>query len=448
MNRICFLLCLFGSVVYAQKYNNEQVEEIISSIDQVKIPSFTINISDLGAIGDGKTDVKPFIDKALSLCVANGGGKIIVPKGNFLSKGPIHYENNIELHLSEGSRLVFSQVPEDFLPVVATSWEGTFIYNYSPMIYAISKTNIALTGTGVIEGQGDGIWNDWKALEGKDKQQSRRMNHRQTPINERVFGAGTFLRPQLIQFFDCSNILVQGVRIENSPFWCLHMLRSSNITIRGISFDAQNKNNDGIDLEYANNVLIENVVFNNSDDNIAIKAGRDVDGRSNPQTPSQNIVVRNCKFKGLHAIVIGSEMSAGVKNVFVEDSQAYGFLKRGIYIKTNSDRGGYVKNIYFKNLSFLNVVDAIYMTANYHGEGSGQHASKISDIYLNNISFIEAEDYGVALEGYQSEKLKDIYLSNISIKEAKNPISLLNTKNVVLEEVVIGNLAGVPSSVE
>jgi hypothetical protein len=88
------------------------------------------------------------------------------------------------------------------------------------------------------------------------------------------------------------------------------------------------------------------------------------------------------------------------------------------------------------------------MTANYHGEGSGQHASKISDIYLNNISFNEAEDYGVALEGYQSEKLKDIYLSNISIKKSKNPISLLNTKNVVLEEVVIGNLAGVPSSVE
>jgi polygalacturonase len=316
------------------------------------------------------------------------------------------------------------------------------------MIYAKGKTNIALTGMGVIDGQGDGIWNDWKALEGKDKQQSRRMNHRQTPINERVFGMCSFLRPQLIQFFDCSNILVQGVRIENSPFWCLHMLRSSNITIRGISFDAQNRNNDGIDLEYANNVLIENVVFNNSDDNIAIKAGRDVDGRSNAHTPSQNIVVRNCKFKGLHAIVIGSEMSAGVKNVFVEDSQAYGFLKRGIYIKTNSDRGGYIKNIYFNNLSFQNVLDAIYITANYHGEGSGQHASKISDIYFDSISFNEAEDYGIALEGYQSEKVKDIYLSNISIKKAKNPISLLNTKNIILEEVVIGNLAGVPSSIE
>ena len=151
---------------------------------------------------------------------------------------------------------MFSQVPDDFLPLVATSWEGTFIYNYSPMIYAKGKTNIALTGMGVIDGQGDGIWNNWKALEGKDKQQSRRMNHRQTPFNERVFGVGTFLRPQLIQFFDCSNILVEGVRIENSPFWCLHMLRSSNITIRGISFDAQNKNNDGIDLEYANNCLL------------------------------------------------------------------------------------------------------------------------------------------------------------------------------------------------
>ena len=168
------------------------------------------------------------------------------------------------------------------------------------------------------------------------------MNHNNTPIDQRIFGEGHYLRPQLIQLYDCKNILIEGVKIEDSPFWCLHLLRCENITVRNIKYEAYNKNNDGIDPEYSKNILIEDITFNNSDDNIAIKSGRDDEGRAS-EFHSENIVVRNCHFKGLHAIVIGSEMSAGVENVFVENCDFSGKLKRGIYLKSNPDRGGYIK---------------------------------------------------------------------------------------------------------
>lgn len=322
------------------------------------------------------------------------------------------------------------------------------IYNYSPLIYAYNCKDIAISGEGTIDGEGSKIWNSFKAKEGPDKMLTREMNHSNLPMKDRKFGDGHFLRPQLIQFFNCKNILVENIKIEDSPFWCLHLLKSQSITVRGLKYKAFNSNNDGIDPEYAKDVLIENIAFDNADDNIAIKAGRDEEGRSNSLTPSENIVVRNCEFKGLHAVVIGSEMSAGVKNIYVENSKFSGYLKRGIFIKTNSDRGGYINNVHFKNLSFGKVEDCIFITANYHGEGSGLHSTKISNVYFSNISCMEATKTGIVIEGYPNKKVSQIELNNININSTPNGMTVVNTEKVSINEFVIGEKATTPTAVK
>lgn len=428
------------------EYNRDSiVSSIESRIKLPIIPDFSVDIIKSGAKGDGIKDCKNAFENAMTACAKNGGGTIHVPKGNYKINGPIHFVSHVELHLEEGSKLIFGSNPEDY-PMVLTSWEGTSLYNYSPMIYGINVEDVAITGKGTVDGDGNGLWSTWKHLEEKGKLLSRDMNHQQLPVKERNFGEGFYLRPQLIQFVNSKNILIENVTIEDSPFWCVHLLKSKNITLRGLRYDAHNKNNDGLDIEQSSDVLIENIDFNNADDNIAIKAGRDHDGRANSNMPSENIIIRNNRFKGLHAIVIGSEMSAGVKNVYAYDNEASGYLKRGIYLKTNSDRGGFIKNIFIESTTFGDVEDAIYITSNYHGEGSGQFPSKISNIFISDVSFDNVSNTAIVVEGYTEFKVENVTLDHITIESAKNGMTITNTKNVIFNEVVIGEKQTVPSA--
>ncbi|MFB9110782.1 glycoside hydrolase family 28 protein [Flavobacterium gyeonganense] len=447
MNIRLLIFLLFSVTGFAQenKFPTAKTDSIINAIQLPKIPSYQVSVEKLGAKGDSVSNSKPFFDKAMALCKKNNGGTIVVPKGIYLLNGPIHFVSNVNLKIEKGAKIKFSDKPEDYLPMVLTSWEGTMLYNYSPLIYAYDCKNIAITGEGTIDGEGGKTWKTFKAKEGKGKELSREMNHTNVSLIDRKFGTGYFLRPQMIQFFKCSNILIENVRIENSPFWCVHLLKSESITIRGISYKSLNYNNDGIDPEYAKNVLIENVTFNNGDDNVAIKAGRDHEGRANSATPSENIIIRNCNFKGLHGVVIGSEMSAGVKNVFVENCKTVGYLKRGIYLKTNADRGGFIKNVFVRNIQLDEVEDCLYITANYHGEGKG-YQSEISNVFFSDISCNKASASGIVIQGFADKKIKNISLNNIEIKSAKNAISSTNADNVILNEVFIGEKATVPSA--
>lgn len=422
------------------------MHRIEQSIQLPKIPNYRIELQTLGAKGDSISDNKPFFDQAMALCKQHQGGTIVVPAGIFTLNGPIHFTSNVRLELSKGAKIRFSDNPI-YYPNVLTSWEGTLLYNYSPLIYAINCTNIAITGEGIIDGEGSQRWNSFKAQENADKMLSREMNHKNIPLEKRQFGQGHFLRPQLIQFFRCKNILVENIRIEDSPFWCLHLLQSQSITVRGISYHAHNKNNDGIDPEYSKNILIEKVTFDNGDDNIAVKSGRDHEGRSNATMPSHNIIIRNCQFKGLHALVLGSEMSAGVHDVFVENCKAWGYLKRGIYFKTNADRGGYIKQIYARNIAFKEVEDCLFVTSNYMSEGSN-FPSAISDAYFTNISCEKANDNGIVVQGFPTKKVKNLYFSNINIQTAKNPLTITNSENVFMNEINIGPKAVAPSFVK
>jgi len=448
MNSKYLFLLFFTWVSFSQNsdFPSERVDSIVKRIQLPVIPAYQINVLKLGAKGDSITDNKKVFDKAMALCKKNNGGTIIVPKGIYKINGPIHFVSNVNLKIEKGAKIKFSDNPKDYLPLVLTSWEGTMLYNYSPLIYANNCTNIALTGEGIIDGEGGKIWKTFKAKEGEGKNRSREMNHNSTPISERKFGEGFFLRPQMIQFLNCRNILVENIRIENSPFWCLHLLKSESITIRGISYKSLNHNNDGIDPEYAKDVLIENVNFDNGDDNVAIKAGRDHEGRANAATPSENIVIRNCNFKGLHGVVIGSEMSAGVRNVFVENCKTAGYLKRGIYLKTNADRGGYIKDVFVRNIKLDEVEDCLYITANYHGEGKG-FQSDISNVHFFDITCNKASESGIVIQGFPDKKIRNISLKNIEIKSAKNALSNENAENVLMTDVFIGQRAGVPSAV-
>lgn len=431
---------LFHLQIFSQDFYPEQKrDEILKNIKAPTIPDYTITIKKQVGKQDSITDCLPVFKKAFAKAKAKGGAHIIVPPGIYFINGPLHLESNICIELQKGARLKFTDNPDSYLPLVLTSWEGTFLYNYSPFIYVYQKENISIIGEGTIDGNAAKTFNTWKSLQSNDQALSRNMNHNQTPLKERIFGKGHFLRPHLIQFFECKNILVEGVTVTNSPFWCIHLVKSENATFRAINFIAKLVNNDGIDPEYSKNVLIENINFDNGDDNVAIKAGRDTEGRATA-TPSENIIIRNCKFKGLHGVVIGSEMSAGVRNVFVENCSYGGYLKRGIYLKSNSDRGGFIHNIYVKNVAFGEVEDCFFITSNYHNEGSAGLVTDIRNIFIQNVTCKKANYGGIVVQGFPGTPIKDIYLKNIQIDDAKIPLSLINTEEVRMSNVSIGGV--------
>lgn len=420
-------------------------DSILSQITGADMPSDSMLITDFGAKGDGMKDCKRAFDRAMKAAGHKGGARIIVPEGTYLVKGPIHFVSNVCLDIRKGATIRFSPEPELYLPVVETGWEGTFLYNYSPFIYGRNLHDVSIIGEGVIDGNASTTFATWKQNQKPGQTLSREMNHNGTPINERKFGKGHWLRPQLIQFYDCRNITLQGIFITNAPFWCVHLLKSENIICRGLRYDAKLVNNDGIDPECSRNILIENIEFNNGDDNVAIKSGRDNDGWTYG-SPSENIVIRNCRFKGLHAVVIGSEMSAGVRNVFVENCTYGGYCKRGIYIKTNPDRGGFVNNLYVKNCEFDEVEDLFYATSMYAGEGLANNKyTRVRHIYIDGLRCRKATAAGLVLQGTEAEPIRDVVFNDVEIGKAENAISFENTERVELRNCHIGGRAGVPS---
>jgi polygalacturonase len=407
----------------------------LKKIKAPPISDYTLSILDFGAKGDSVTDCKPAFEKAFAEANAKRGARIIVPAGIYFIQGPLHLVSNICIDLQKGARLKFSSTPDSYLPAVFTSWEGTFLYNYSPLIYGYKLENVSIIGEGILDGNAAETFSKWRNLQDADQQRSRDMNHKQVPIKNRVFGKGSYLRPHFIQLFECKNILIEGVTITNSPFWCVHLLKSENATIRGVNFIAKNINNDGVDPEYSKNILIENINFDNGDDNVAIKSGRDTEGRATA-VPSENIIIRNCKFKGLHGVVVGSEMSAGVRNVFVENCSTGGYLKRGVFLKSNPDRGGFIRDIYVNNVSFGEVEDCFFITSFYHGEGAG-YATAIHDVHVENVTCGKARNGGIVVQGFPSKPVTDIFFKNVVIDSAKVGLSLTNTDRVMMSNVSI-----------
>lgn len=404
------------------------------------------SITAYGAKGNGKTDCKPAFDKAMRAADKSAKGlHIVVPAGEWFVKGPIHLTSNLTLELQEGAHLFFSPEPTDYLPQVSTSWEGAFCRNLSPMIYGYQLHDVAIIGQGIIDGNCAETFPRWRAEQKPAQLRLREQDHQEVPANERVFGIDDKLRPHLLQLYDCQHITLEGVFITNSPFWCVHLLRCDNVICRGLRYDAKLVNNDGIDPETTRNMLIENIEFNNGDDNVAIKAGRDNDGWAG--LPSENIIIRNCRFKGLHGLVIGSEMSGGVRNVFVEDCTVGGYCKRALYIKSNPNRGGFVHDIYFQNCHFDEVEDMFYITSMYAGEGQDDHHfTSIHDIHIESVTARKARNAAVVLQGTAAMPIYNVSFTNFTVDEAKIGFSSMNTQDINLRNCHIGGrVDGVPS---
>ncbi len=274
---ICWLTTALNSLA-----GDSQRDAILSQITGAQIPKAVINIQKMGAKGNGTTDCLPAFQKAFKKAGRQGGARIVVPAGTYYIRGPLHLVSNVCLEIQEGATLKFAPDPELYLPAVKTSWEGTFLQNYSPFIYGYQLHDVSIIGKGTIDGNAMTTFATWRSKQKPAQQRSREMNHTGTPVAQRNFGEGDYLRPHLIQLFGCERITIEDVFITNSPFWCIHLLQSENAILRGIRFDAKLVNNDGIDPEMSRNILIEDVHFNNGDDNVAIKSGRDHDGRGLP----------------------------------------------------------------------------------------------------------------------------------------------------------------------
>ena len=419
-------------------------DSILSNISGAKIASKTLLIQKFGAKNDGKTDCRAAFLKAIKKASAMKGGKVVVPAGTYYIKGPIVLQSNVCLELQKGATLKFAS-EEKYYPMVNTSWEGTFLYNYSPLIYGYGLHDVSIIGEGTIDGNAMTTFAKWKPNQKKAQQLSRKMNHEEVPIEKRKFGDGYWLRPQLVQLYNCQGITLEGVKITNSPFWCIHLLKSENIICRNLRYDAKLINNDGIDPECSRNILIEGVAFDNGDDNVAIKSGRDNDGW-NAHSPSENIIIRNCHFKGLHAVVIGSEMSSGVRNVIVENCDYAGYSKRGIFIKTNPDRGGFVENVYVNNCSFGDVEDLFYVTSRYAGEGQdNNHFSTVRNIFVDGLKCNNVSAAALVLQGTEAKPVTNVAFDHIEVNDAKTGISFENVKGVNMGECLIGKKTGTPT---
>lgn len=447
LTAVGLLLAMLPGIAANDAERMAKRDAILAQITGAAMPQKELKITSFGAKGDGKKDCKPAFDKAMKRAAREGGARIVVPAGEYLLNGPIHFVSNVCLELQDGATLKFSPEPRYYLPLVKTSWEGTFLQNYSPFIYGYQLENVSIVGKGTIDGNAATTFSTWKSRQKKGQQLSRDMNHRETPVEERNFGEGFYLRPQLIQFFDCKNITIEGVFITNAPFWCIHLLKSENIICRGIRYDAKLVNNDGIDPEYSRNLLIENIEFNNGDDNVAIKCGRDNDGWTTNR-PSENIIIRNCKFKGLHGVVLGSEMSSGIQNVFIENCTYGGYCKRGIYMKTNPDRGGFIRHIYVNNCTFGQVEDLFYITSMYAGEGmDNNHYTEVSDIYVKDLHCQSASAAALVLQGTTTKPIRNVYFENVNVDKAGIGLSFSNTEFISIKNCNLGGYAGVPTTI-
>jgi len=416
----------------------DQADEILSRIKAPQFADRDFNITDYGAVADNEKDCTDAFRRAISAAHDAGGGRVVIPPGTFMT-GPIHLKSNVNLHVTYGAVINFFIEPGKYMPVVYTRFEGTECMNYSPLIYAYEQENIAITGKGILDGRAsDENWWRWKRTQGDNVNTLRNQGEMGEPVRQRIFGTGKQLRPNMIQPYKCKNILIEGVTIKNSPMWHIHPVLSKNITVRNVRVIGHGPNNDGCNPESCKDVLIEGCYFDTGDDCIAIKSGRNNDGRR-VNTPSENIVIRNCQMKDGHGgVVIGSEMTGGARNIFAENcTMDSPNLDRALRIKTNSVRGGTVENVYMRNVKIGQVAEAVLKVNFNYGEGdTGKFTPTVRNINMENITSGKSR-YALSISGYERSPISGIRLKNCIFNNVEKSNILVGVKNLVFENVKI-----------
>lgn len=302
--------------------------------------------------GDVKANTAAFA-KAMEECNKAGGGRVVVPSGKWIT-GPVHFRSNCNLFLSEGAEVVFDDDPSLYYPAVKVSWEGAECMNISPLLYAFGCENIGISGPGTLAPEMD-FWRTWFERPESHIQATRQlyaMFSTGVPAEDRhMEREGVQMRPHLIHFNRCTNVNLDGFRIRESPFWTIHLFMCKDVWAHGLDVYAHGNNNDGIDLEITQHAVVEDCTFDQGDDAVVIKAGRNQDGWALGM-PTQDVVVRNCEIVQGHCLLgIGSEMSAGVRRIYMHDCHSSDQVYRLFYIKTNHRRGGFIEDVTVENVS-------------------------------------------------------------------------------------------------
>jgi unsaturated rhamnogalacturonyl hydrolase len=406
-------------------------------------------ITRFGAKAGGEADATEAIRAAIERCSGDGGGRVIVPAGVFLT-GAIHLMSGVNLHLEKGATLLFKTDPRAYLPAVFTRFEGMECWNYSPLIYACGQKNIAVTGEGTLDGQADdSTWWNWKGNRGRDterppvtqtaaRQRLAKMVNESTPPDQRRFGEGDNLRPSFIEPFRCRNVLIEGVHIRRSPMWEIHPLLSTNVIVRGVDIVSHGPNNDGCDPESSRDVLLENCLFDTGDDCIAIKSGRNNDGRR-VGLASENLVIRGCTMKDGHGgVSIGSEISGGCRNVFVEDCEMDSpHLDRVLRFKSNAVRGGVVENVFMRNVSVGRVADAALQIDFVYEEGAnGAFKPVVRNVVMQNVTVRETPRV-LNVVGIPAGEINGVRILNSTFRNVKSEDVVKQATGVKLVNCVV-----------
>jgi polygalacturonase len=412
---------------------------IVASVRRPWFPPRNFPVTGFGAVGDGTTKNTAAFAAAIAACHRAGGGHVIVPSGTFLT-GAIHLLSNVDLHVESGATVLFSQDPNDYLPVVFTRWQGIELMNYSPFVYSYGQRNIAVTGAGTLNGQADANhWWNWKNLETSDFDALATMADDNVPVAQRVFGGGHFLPPQMIQPFLTDTVLLEGVTVINSPFWHLNPNLCQDVTIDGLTISSTGPNTDGCDPESCNRVLVQNVTYDTGDDCMAIKSGRDADGRR-VNVPCQNVVIQNCNFADGHGgITIGSEMTGGVKNVYARDLQMNSAnLQAGHRIKTNTLRGGYVLNTNVYRVMAVTVGGPLLLIqGNYNGQ-TGDFPPDVTNINLVDWTVNDCEGVWSIIGASATDPVGTATLQDLTIGTSTAANSAQFISNLVVKDVTVG----------
>ncbi|HLA79105.1 MAG TPA: glycoside hydrolase family 28 protein [Vicinamibacteria bacterium] len=373
-----------------------RLPEILARIQPPAFPARDFLLTAFGGRGDGKHDNTRAFAAAIAACHRAGGGRVVVPAGDFPT-GPIHLRSRVNLHLTDGATIRFSRDPAKYLPLVLTRFEGVELMNYSPLIYAFEQQDIAITGAGTLDGQaGPEHWWHWKKAEGAESQKPDRTRlFRQAedgvPVAARVYGAGHYLRPSFIEPYRSRSVLIEGVTIRNSPMWVIHPVLSQNVTVRGVKVVSPGPNNDGCNPESSADVLIEDSLFDTGDDCIALKSGRNADGRR-LGVPVERVVVRRCRMRAGHGgVTIGSEISGGARDVFAENLEMSSpELERGLRIKTNAMRGGVIENVFARDVKVGEVGSAIEVDMLYEEGEAGSFLPVVRNLRVERMTVEKA----------------------------------------------------------
>ena len=437
------LFCMFFPLLaFADGWDEQQYREIEQSIRLPQFAAQDFPITKYGAkSGNTAKKNQKAIQKAIDTCNKKGGGRVIVPAGQKFLTGAITLKSGVNLVVEDGAVLEFAFEP-DLYPIVPTRWEGLDCWNLSPLIYAYQQKDIAITGKGTIDGGGSReTWWPWVSSpkfgfkEGmpvhqwKETSRPRLLKSAEDgiPLDERRFTKEDGLRPQLINFNQCEGILIEDITLLRSPFWVIHPLLSTDITVRGVHINNDGPNGDGCDPESCDRVLIENCYFNTGDDCIAIKSGRNNDGREGGQgafagRPSKNIIIRNCKMNNGHGgVVIGSEISGGCQNVYAHDCEMDSpNLDRVLRIKTNSCRGGVIENINMRNVTVGQCGEAVLkINTDYEPKEvccRGFYPT-VRNVTMENVTCKKSK-YGVMIVGYEDPKLA-YTVNNITVRNCQ-----------------------------